>query len=197
MAARGWKLDSAGMIWLRVDDPARVDPLMREIDETFHNSEAQTACRDREELLQEPFQALEGLALLIMIVTALIAVCIVFIAANTASMTVRERMREIAILKTIGFSRRQIFAMLMAEATLLATLAGAIGAGASLGLSRLARAASGGWNPQLGPLSWFIVTNTILVEGLFLAFFVGLISGVVPALGAARRGVAETLREVF
>jgi hypothetical protein len=57
--------------------------------------------------------------------------------------------------------------------------------------------ASGGWNPQLGPLTWFIVTETILVEGLFLAFFVGLISGVVPALGAARRGVAETLREVF
>jgi hypothetical protein len=32
---------------------------------------------------------------------------------------------------------------------------------------------------------------------LFLAFFVGLISGIVPALGAARRGVVETLREVF
>ena len=41
------------------------------------------------------------------------------------------------------------------------------------------------------------MTNTILVEGLFLAFFVGLISGVLPALGAARRGVAETLREVY
>jgi putative ABC transport system permease protein len=74
---------------------------------------------------------------LIVIVTALIAVCIVFIAANTASMTVRERMREIAILKAIGFSRRRIFGMLVAEAS------------------------------------------------------------VVPSLGAARRGVAETLREVF
>jgi ABC-type lipoprotein release transport system permease subunit len=44
--------------------------------------------------------------LLITIVTALIAVSIMFMAANTASMTVRERVREIAILKTIGFSRR-------------------------------------------------------------------------------------------
>jgi putative ABC transport system permease protein len=195
--ARGGQLDWTGTIWLRVDDPERVGPLMREIDDTFRNSEAQTASETEKSFFKSNFQMLEGLALLITIVTALVAVCIVFIAANTASMTVRERMREIAILKGIGFSRRHIFGMLVAEATLLATLAGAVGAGASLGLSRLARAASGGWNAQLGPLSGFIVTNTILVEGLFLAFFVGLISGVVPSLGAARRGVAETLREVF
>ena len=197
LAARGWHMDSAQMIWLRVDDPARVDPLMREIDELFHNSEAHTASETEKSFFRSQFSALQGLALLITIVAALLAVCIVFIAANTASMTVRERMREIAILRAIGFSRRQVFGMLLAEATLLATLAGAIGAGASLGLSRLARAVAGGWNQQTGPLTWFIVTNTILVEGLFLAFFVGLISGIVPALGAARRGVVETLREVF
>ena len=197
MAARGRHFDSAQMIWLRVDDPARVDPLLREIDESFHNSEAHTASETEKSFFKSQFGALEGIAVLITIVTALLAVCIVFIAANTASMTVRERWREIAVLKAIGFSRRQVFGMLIAEATLLATIAGGIGAGASLGLSRLARAASGGWNLQTGPLTWFIVTNTILVEGLFLAFFVGLISGFIPALGAARRGVAQTLREVF
>ena len=197
MAARKWNLDGAGMFWLRVDDAARVGSLIREIDETFHNSEAETASETEKSFFQSQFSALEGLALLITIVTALLAVCIVFIAANTASMTVRERTREIAILKAIGFTRRQVFGMLIGESVLLATIAGAFGAGASLGLGHLARLASGGWNQQLGPLSWFIVTNTILVEGLFLAFFVGLISGVVPALGAARRGVAETLREVF
>ncbi|MGH7337251.1 MAG: ABC transporter permease, partial [Myxococcota bacterium] len=195
--AVGGTFDFLGTIWVRIDDPARLDPLARQIDETFRNSEAQTSSENEKSYFKNFFGALEGLVFLIMLVTALVAVCIVFIAANTASMTVRERMREIAILKAIGFSRRRIFALLVAEATLLATLAGAVGAGTSLGLSRLARAASGGWNPQLGPLSWFIVTNTILVEGLVLAFFVGLISGVVPSLGAARRGVVQTLREVF
>jgi putative ABC transport system permease protein len=197
LIARGWHLDSAGMIWLRVDDAGRVDALMREIDEAFHNSGAPTSSQTEKSFFRSQFAALQGIALLITVVTALLAVCIVFIAANTASMTVRERVREIAILKMLGFTPRQVFAMLIAEATLLATLAGGIGAGASLGLSRVARAASGGWNQQTGPLTWFIVTNTILVEGLFLAFFVGLISGVAPALGAARRGVAMTLRDVF
>jgi putative ABC transport system permease protein len=197
IAARGWHMDHAQMIWLRVDDPARVDPLMREIDETFHNSETQTASETEKSFFRSQFQVLEGLALLITIVAALLAVCIVFVAANTASMTVRERVREIAILKAIGFTQRQVFGILIGETVLLATIAGAIGAGASLGLSQLARAMSSGWNQQTGPLTWFIVTNAILVEGLFLAFFVGLISGVVPALGASRRGVTQTLREVF
>ncbi len=197
VAASGGRLDFLGTIWVRVDDPARVDPLLREIDETFHNSEARTASETEKSYFKNFFGMLEGLVMLIMIVTALVAVCIVFIAANTASMTVRERMREIAILKAIGFSRRLVFGMLVGEAALLATLAGAVGAFASLGLSRLVRAAAGGWNPAMGPLASFIVTNTILVEGLFLAFFIGMLSGVVPSLGAARRGVVQTLREVF
>lgn len=197
VAASGGRLDFLGTIWVRVDDPARVDPLLREIDETFHNSEAQTSTETEKSYFKNFFGMLEGLVMLIMIVTALVAVCIVFIAANTASMTVRERMREIAILKSIGFSRRLVFGMLVGEATLLATLAGAVGAFASLGLSQLVRAAAGGWNPAMGPLASFIVTNTILVEGLFLAFFIGMLSGVVPSLGAARRGVVQTLREVF
>jgi putative ABC transport system permease protein len=191
------KLDFLGTMWVRVDDPSRIDPLMREIDETFHNSEAQTSSENEKSYFKNFFGALEGLVFLIMLVTALVAVCIVFIAANTASMTVRERMREIAILKAMGFSRRTVFLMLVAEATLLATLAGAAGAFSSLGLSQLVRHASGSWNPAMGPLASFIVTNTILVQGLFLAFFIGMLSGVVPSFGAARRGVVQTLREVF
>lgn len=196
VAARGWQVDDAGMIWLRVDDVANIDSVIRQIDDTFHNSEAQTSSETEKTYIKNWFGVLEDLTTLLMVVAALLAVCIVFLAANTASMSVRERFREIAILKAIGFSRRQIFALLVGEATLLATVAGAIGAAGALALSHAVRAAIGGWG-ELGPLAWFIVTNTILVEGLFLAFFVGLISGVVPALGAARRGVAETLREVF
>jgi ABC-type antimicrobial peptide transport system permease subunit len=85
----------------------------------------------------------------------------------------------------------------VAEATLLATVAGVVGAIASLGLTLGVRSIATGLNPMMGPLGYFIVTQTIIVEGLFLALFVGMISGIVPSFGAARRGVAATLREVF
>jgi len=123
----------------------------------------------------------------ILIVTGLVTLCIVFIAANTASMAVRERLRELAVLKAIGFRWQLLFGTLVAEAALLATAAGAIGAFLSLGLTR-ALGAAAGWNPQLGPLSGFVMTNALLVEGLFLAFFIGILSGVVPSFGA--RGAA-------
>jgi putative ABC transport system permease protein len=189
-------LDSLGIIWVRVDDASRVEPLMREIDDTFRNSEAQTASETEQSYFKNFFSMLQGFVTVILIVTGLVALCIVFIAANTASMAVRERLGEIAVLKALGFSRRLIFATLLAEAVLLSTLGGALGALTAFGLTQALHGASG-WNPALGPLGGFVVSEAILVQGLFLALFVGMISGVVPAFGAARRSVAATLREVF
>ena len=89
-------------------------------------------------------------------------------------MAVRERFGEIAILKALGFSRRLIFGMLVAEAVLLCTLAGAVGAlGVAGAHAPDAQIATGGWNASLGPLGSFIVTQSILVQGLFLGLFVG------------------------
>jgi putative ABC transport system permease protein len=194
-AGRGG-LDILGTVWVRVDEAARVTPLMREIDELFRNSEAVTASETEKSYFANFFSMLQGFVTVILIVTGLVALCIVFIAANTASMAVRERIGEIAVLKALGFSRRLIFTTLLSEAVLLSTLGGVLGVLFALGLTQLLRTGSG-WNPALGPLGSFIVTQAILVQGLFLALFVGMLSGVVPALGAARRSVAETLREVF
>jgi putative ABC transport system permease protein len=193
---KGVVFDQVGMIWARVDDPERVPGVMSEVDAMFRNSEAETASETEKSFFQNFFGSLQGFVVVILIVTGLVTLCIVFIAANTASMAVRERLRELAVLKAIGFRWQLLFGTLVAEAALLATAAGAIGAFLSLGLTR-ALGAAAGWNPQLGPLSGFVMTNALLVEGLFLALFIGILSGVVPSFGAARRSVASTLRDVF
>lgn len=197
LRAQGGSLDFLGTIWVRVDDAARVDPLMREIDELFRNSEAETASETEKSYFKNFFSMLEGFVTVILLVTGLVTLCIVFIAANTASMSVRERFGEIAVLRAIGFKRGLVFGTLLGEAVLLATLAGGAGALFSLGLTRLIRTQARGWNPALGPLGNFIVTDTILIQGLFLALVIGMLSGVIPSWGAARRSVAATLREVF
>ena len=48
-----------------------------------------------------------------------------------------------------------------------------------------------------GSRTAFIVSSSILVQAIFIAFFIGILAGWVPALGASRRSVAATLREVF
>ena len=197
LAAAGVTFDTTGMIWSRVDDPDRVGPVMRQIDEMFRNSEAITATETEKSFIGNFFSGLKQLVTIIQIVAALVTLCIVFIAANTASMSIRERVGEIAILKAIGFRKRTIFSTLLAEAGLLALVAGIAGAATAFGLLKALRVFASGAGPQLGPLTAFVVSYTILVQAIFISFFIGILSGWVPALGASRRSVAQTLREVF
>jgi putative ABC transport system permease protein len=189
-------LGVAGIIWVRASDPNRVNAIMREIDDMARNSEAETACETEKSFFANFFGSLQGFVTIILIVTALVALCIVFIAANTASMGVRERAGEIAVLKAIGFGRRVIFGTLLAEAVALSAVAGGAGVLAAIGLTRALRAFAG-WSEALGPLGSFIVTAPVIVQGVFLSLFVGMLAGVVPSYGAARKPVVQTLHEVF
>ena len=192
----GTGLGMVPTIWVRASDPSRVNAIMRDIDDMSRNSDAETACESEQSYFATFLGSLRGLVTVILIVTALVALCIVFIAANTASMSVRERSGEIAVLKAIGFRRRAIFALLFAEAVALSTVAGALGVLAAVGLTRLMKLSTA-WNPVLGPLGNFAVGGTVVVQGLFLALFVGMLSGVVPSWGAARKPVVQALHEIF
>src|SRR5439155_1477349 len=92
------------------------------------------------------FGSLKVFVTIILVVTGLVALCIVFIAANTASMGVRERAGELAVLKAIGFGRRVIFGTLLAEATVLSMVAGLGGVLLTIALTDALHTFAG-WNP--------------------------------------------------
>jgi len=184
-----------GTVWVRASDPAKVGAIMQTIDEMSRNSEAETASETEKSFFANFFGSLQGFIRIILLVTGLVTLCIIFIAANTASMNVRERAGEIAVLKAIGFARRSIFGSLFGEAVLISSLAGLLGLGLAIGLTRFLRGfADGG---DLGPMSGFVVTGPVLVQGIFLSLFIGMLAGVVPSIGAARKPVVEALREIF
>lgn len=195
-AQGGAGLGIAGIIWVRASDPNRVNAIMRAIDDLSHNSEAETACETEKSFFANFFGSLQGFVSVILIVTALVALCIVFIAANTASMGVRERAGELAVLKAIGFGRRVIFATLLVETLALSAVAGGAGVLLAVGLTRALRVFAG-WSDALGPLGSFIVTTPVMVDGMLLSVAVGVFAGIVPAYGAARKAVAQALHEVF
>ena len=111
-------------------------------------------------------------------------------------MAVRERAGELAVLKAIGFTRRVIFGTLFAEAVVLSGVAGFLGVGLTVALTQALRTFAT-WNDALGPLGSFMVTPPVIVQGVFLSLFVGMLAGVVPSWGAARKSVVETLHEVL
>lgn len=195
--ARGYAgLGVASVIWVRTDEPQRVNAIMRAIDDLSRNSEAETASETEASFFANFFGSLQGFATVILVVTGLVALCIVFIAANTASMAVRERAGEIAVLKALGFGRGLLFATLLAEVVLLSTLAGGGGVAIAVLLTESLRQFAA-LSPALGPLGSFIVTGPIVAAGLGLSVLVGLVAGFAPAWGAARKPVVEALREVF
>ncbi len=194
-AQLGEGLGVVGTIWVRAAAPELVGPIMQTVDEMSRNSEAETASETEKSFFTNFFGSLQGFVQIILVVTGLVTLCIIFIAANTASMNVRERSGEIAVLKAIGFARRSIFGALFGEAVLVSTLAGVLGLGLAIGLTTYLRSFANGGG--LGPMSGFVLTGPVLVQGLFLSLFIGMLAGVVPSVGAARKPVVEALREIF
>ncbi|MBI3302220.1 MAG: ABC transporter permease, partial [Deltaproteobacteria bacterium] len=182
-----------GMLWVRVDQPENVNTVMAAIDDLFRNSEAETAAETERSFFANFLSSFDGIIRIVMLVGFLVVAAIVLIAANTAAMSVRERIGEVAVLKTIGFRRRMIFTLLLSEGLMIAGLGGVLGAGPAY---LILNAGKSSWSPFLGPLGMFVMPVSVMIQGLFLALLVGMLAGVIPARGAARLNVAASLRQI-
>jgi putative ABC transport system permease protein len=182
-----------GMLWVRVDQPEHVNSVMAAIEDLFRNSPAETAAETERSFFANFLSSFDGLITIIMLVGFLVVAAIVLIAANTAAMSVRERIGEVAVLKTIGFRRRTIFTLLLSEGLIIAGLGGVLGA---VPAYLILNAGKSSWSPFLGPLGMFIMPVSVMIQGLFLALLVGIVAGLIPARGAARLNVAAALRQI-
>jgi putative ABC transport system permease protein len=191
-------LHYVGMIWVRADRPEHVDGIMRAIDTLFRNSEAETAAETEKSFVSSFFSSFQAFIRVILAVGFLVVAAVVLIAANTSAMGVRERIPEIAILKSLGFRRRPILLALLSESIVQALLGGLAGAaGAWVILGALGRAGKTGYTAFLGPLGGFTMSAGVLAEGVGVALLIGLVAGVVPAWNGARLPVVEALRSIF
>jgi len=193
-AQRGAGLDTADTLWIRARDPAAVAPLQQQIDALFRNSAAKAVAQTEKSYLGSVFGLLEDFLALILVVTALVALCIVFIAGNTASLAIRERHAEIAVLRAIGFPRRTLFGLLVAETTLLAAVAGALGTAAALGLTGALRASP--FATRFPPLGGFEIGAGIALGNVAFALAIGVAAGLLPSLRAMRLDPAAALRRL-
>jgi putative ABC transport system permease protein len=198
MEARGQEFKRVGMIWLRVASPADVDRVIAAVHALFHNSEAEVTAETEQAFFASFLSSFQGLMRVILIVGFLVVGAVVLIAANTSAMGVRERIPEIAILKSLGFRRRPILLALLAESGLQGLVGGVVGAGGAYGiLTALAAAGKTGSNAFLGPLGGFRMSPEIALAGVAIALVVGLVAGAVPAWNGARINVIQALRQLF
>ena len=121
---RSFGKDQIGWMVLQTTSPSVNDKVAKAIDATFANSSYETAT-DTEKAFNKAFVAQIGnIALIVTLVVGAAFVTILMIVGNTMALTIRERTREIGVLKTLGFSGRRILGMVLGESVLLALLGG-------------------------------------------------------------------------
>ncbi len=115
---------------------------------------------------------------------------ILLVSANTMAMSARERVKEVGVLKTLGFTNGSILGMILGEAAFLSLVGGIIGCGLAQGMAFMVRQGPG-FLAQLKTLS-IVPSVAALIIGI--GVLIGVVSSFVPAYGAARTSILDALR---
>lgn len=178
--------------YVRVASPELVAGVGQQIDAMFQNSETATRT-ETEKAFQMGFVSMLGnIKLLIAAISGLIIFTILLVTGNTMAMAVRERVREIAVLKTLGFRRRKLLGLLVSEGVVISLTGGLLGCLAAELTFKMVDVAA----YTQGRLQHFDVTWGVVAVGLLISALVGLISTSIPAYHASSRTIAEAIRSV-
>src|SRR5579862_5954097 len=122
-----WFKGQAGWYAAQVDSADDVAAASKEIDDMFRNSPLQTKT-ESEKAFQLGFVAsLGNVKAFILGICGAVAFTIMLVSANTMAMSVRSRTREVAVLKTLGFTRQRVLSIFVSEAIALALIGGLLG----------------------------------------------------------------------
>jgi putative ABC transport system permease protein len=187
-----WFKGQVGWYAAQVDSADDVARVSRGVDAMFRNSPLQTKT-ESEKAFQLGFVAsLGNVKAFILGICGAVVFAIMLVSANTMAMSVRGRTREVAVLKTLGFTRKRVLSIFVSESVALAVAGGVLGVLTAIpviyfltrGFIALGVPLAMKVNPQTAGLS------------LMVALILGLVSGYLPAYNASRINIVEGLRHI-
>jgi putative ABC transport system permease protein len=182
----------AGTFEILADSPDDVPKVASVVDDMFRNSPEPTKTESEKAFQLSFINSIGNVKAFILSICFAVVFATLLVSATTMAMSIRERTREVAVLKTLGFTRQSILRLYIGEAVLISLTGGAAGCLLALVLvSGMAHA------PGLGLfLSGMKVAPPTLVLAIIIAGMVGLLSALLPASHAAKLDIVEGLRYI-
>jgi putative ABC transport system permease protein len=182
--------DATGMFAIMVDSPDHVQGVAKAVDDQFRNAPVQTLT-ETEKAFQLGFISFLGnVKAFLASICAAVTFTILLVTANTMAMSVRERVREVGILKTLGFTNGTILGIVLGEAAFLSLIGGIIGCALAQGLTYVVRQMP----LMIGDFKTLTIVPAVAIALLIVAVLVGVGSSFVPAWNASRTNILDSLR---
>jgi putative ABC transport system permease protein len=185
-AAGSDQRDNVGTYIMRAHTADSVPRISKAIDAMFEDSPYPTRTESEKEFGRSFVGMLGNIKMFLAAIVAAVTFTILLVSANTVAMAVRERTREMAILRTLGFNPEEILQLIVGEAILISIVGGVFGLGIGYLLS-LGIQSAGGFGFQ--GMKWQAAAAVLGVAALL-----GLVSAIVPAVITSRKNIVESLR---
>jgi putative ABC transport system permease protein len=169
--------------FIQIDDPKNAAAISAEIDKLSENSPQETRTQTENAALQSQLKQLADINFIANSIVGAVMFTLLFLTANTMMQSVRERIPELAVLKTLGFTGGKVSTFVLIESLMLCLFAAVVGlilsAGAMILVGRV-----------LGPSR---LDPIVVAVGLGIAVLLAVISGLPPALRAQRLNIVDAL----
>jgi putative ABC transport system permease protein len=182
---RSFGRGTVGWFEVRIKDPLDATPMAQRIDALFANSSNETKTQPSKDFIVAFIKQRGDIAFVLHAILGAVFFALLFLTGNTMMQSLRERIPELAVLKTLGFTDRRITTLLLAESLLLCVSAALIGLLLSYALLPTVQTA----------LQGVELSGGMLLPGIFVAVALALIVGLPPAIRANRLQIADALAD--
>jgi putative ABC transport system permease protein len=169
--------------FVSISDPHQAAAISATIDHRFANSSNPTKTASIREMSQQSLQALGDVDFLIHSIISAVLVALLFAVSTMLTQTIRERIPELAVLKTVGFSNRALFILVVVEVCWVCIVAALLGLAVAIAVFPLAKNLAPGLSMPL----------SVIGVGVIGACLVALASAAIPAMRAARLPIVDAL----
>ncbi|CAG0962364.1 hypothetical protein GEOBC_00803 [Geobacteraceae bacterium] len=186
----GRRADQVGYYIISLTKPELAAEVSLAVDAIFRNSLAETLT-ETEKAFQMSFVSMtEAILIAIQIVSYVVIVIIMVVAANTMAMTARERIAEYATMKTLGFGAFHIAGVVFGESIVIALIGGVAGVACTFPAAHWIETELSQFFPV------FSITPETIMMDLAAALVVGVVAGIFPTWRGATIRIADGLRRI-